>query len=78
MANTRRMNRLEELGRVDAERAHTGRGARNLRDEKRRIVGELRRRGGGIAKRGKGVALKHGGKVKSMGKAKRGGGIAIR
>ena len=52
MANTRRMNRLEELGRVDAERAHTGRGARNLRDEKRRIVGELRRKGGGIAKRG--------------------------
>ena len=64
MANTRRMNRLEELGRVDAERAHTGRGARNLRDEKRRIVGELKRRGGGIAKRGKGVALKNGGKVK--------------
>ena len=55
------MNRLEELGRVDAERARTRRGARNLRDEKRRIIGELR--GGGIAKRGKGVALKHGGKV---------------
>ena len=76
MANTRRMNRLEELGRVDAERAHTAKGARNLRDEKRRIVGELR--GGGIAKRGKGVALKGGGKVKSMGKATRGGGIANR
>ncbi len=27
MANTRRMNRLEELGRVDSERAHTGKGA---------------------------------------------------
>jgi hypothetical protein len=61
---------------VDAERAHTRKGARNLRDEKRRIVGELR--GGGIAKRGKGVALNHGGHVKSMGKAKRGGGAAIR
>ena len=73
MANTRRMNRLEELGRVDAERAHTRKGARNLRDEKRRIVGELR--GGGIAKRGKGVALKHGGKVKSRGKATHGFGI---
>jgi len=59
MANTRRMNRLEELGRVDAERARTRRGARNLRDEKRRIIGELR--GGGIAKRGKGIALKDGG-----------------
>ena len=78
MANTRRMNRLEELGRVDAERAHTGRGARNLRDEKRIIVGELRRKGGGIAKRGKGMAYGHGGHVKSMGKAKRGGGIAKR
>ena len=52
MANTRRMNRLEELGRVDAERAHTGKGARNLAAEKRRIVGELKRKGGGIAKRG--------------------------
>ena len=78
MANTRRMNRLEELGRVDAERAHTGRGARNLRDEKRRIVGELRRKGGGIAKRGKAMAYGKGGHVKSMGKATRGGGIAKR
>ena len=52
MANTSRENRLEELGRVDAERAHTRRGARNLRDEKRRIISGLR--GGGIAKRGKG------------------------
>jgi len=76
MANTRRMNRLEELGRVDAERAHTRRGARNLRDEKRRIISGLR--GGGIAKRGKGIALKKGGHVQSMGKANRGGGIAIK
>ena len=76
MANTSRMNRLEELGRVDAERAHTRRGARNLRDEKRRIISGLR--GGGIAKRGKGIALKKGGHVQSMGKANRGGGIAIK
>jgi hypothetical protein len=76
MANTRRMNRLEELGRVDAERAHTRRGARNLRDEKRRIISGLR--GGGIAKKGKGIALKKGGHVQSMGKANRGGGIAIK
>ena len=76
MANTRRMNRLEELGRVDAERAHTRRGARNLRDEKRRIISGLR--GGGIAKRVKGIALKKGGHVQSMGKANRGGGIAIK
>ena len=59
MANTRRMNRLEELGRVDAERAFSRRGRRNLRDEKRRIVSGLR--GGGIAKRGLGKAFKGGG-----------------
>ena len=41
--NTRRMNRLEELGRVDAERARTRKGKRNLRDEKKRIVRELKR-----------------------------------
>ena len=80
MANTSRENRLEELGRVDAERAHTRRGRRNLRDEKRSIISGLR--GGGIAKRGKGIALKHGGStnkhVKSMGKATRGGGAAIK
>ena len=37
------MNRLEELGRVDAERARTRKGARNLRAEKRRIVRELKK-----------------------------------
>ena len=41
--NTRRMNRLEELGRVDAERARTSRGRRNLKAEKRRIVRELKK-----------------------------------
>ena len=45
--NTRRMNRLEELGRVDAEKAFTKRGARNLRDEKKRIVRELKKAKGG-------------------------------
>ena len=63
--NTRRENRLEELGRVDAERAFTGRGRRNLRDEKRRIRGELKKGGrvkaAGIAKRGLGKAFKGGG-----------------
>ena len=73
MANTSRENRLEELGRVDAERARTRRGRRNLRDEKRRIVSGLR--GGGIAKRGKGLALKDGGKVSSRGIATKGFGI---
>ena len=61
MANTRRENRLEELGRVDAEKAFTRKGKRNLRDEKRRSVGELK--GGGIALRGLGKAFKGGGLV---------------
>ena len=41
--NTRRMNRLEELGRVDAERGFTKRGKRNLKAEKKRIVKELKK-----------------------------------
>jgi len=41
--NTRRMNRLEELGRVDAEKARTQKGKQNLRQEKRRIVRELKK-----------------------------------
>ena len=44
--NTSRENRLEELGRVDAERARTRKGKRNLRDEKKRIVRELKASGG--------------------------------
>jgi len=46
--NSRRMNRLEELGRVDAERADTKKGARNLRQEKSRIVRELKADGGKV------------------------------
>ena len=41
--NTSRENRLEELGRVDAERARTQKGKQNLRQEKRRIVRELKK-----------------------------------
>jgi len=40
--NTQRENRLEELGRVDAEKAYTSKGKRNLRDEKHRIRKELK------------------------------------
>ena len=50
MANTRRMNRLEELGRVNAEKAYTRKGKKNLKAEKSRIVGELKRKKGGSAK----------------------------
>ena len=41
--NTKRMNRLEELGRVDAEKARTRKGKKNLKAEKKRIVRELKR-----------------------------------
>ena len=51
--NTRRENRLEELGRVDAEKAHTSKGKRNLRDEKDRIVRELKANGGYITRKEK-------------------------
>jgi len=40
--NTSRENRLEELGRVDAEKAYSSKGKRNLKDEKKRIVRELK------------------------------------
>ena len=36
--NTSRENRLEELGRVDAERAGTRKGKRNLKDEKKELL----------------------------------------
>ena len=41
--NTKRMNRLEELGRVDAEKARTRRGKKNLKAEKKRIVREIKK-----------------------------------
>ena len=39
--NSRRMNRLEELGRVDAEKAFTKKGKKNLKAEKKRIIKKL-------------------------------------
>ena len=86
--NTSRMNRLEELGRVDAEKGFTKKGKRNLKDEKKRIVRELKNKGGalkpvkpsqkGLKKlptkvRNKMGFHKSGGRV-GMGKALRGGG----
>jgi hypothetical protein len=49
--NTSTTNRLEELGRVDAERAYTSKGRRNLRDEKKRIVGGLNNYTGYVVRR---------------------------
>ena len=43
MSNTRKMNELEELGRVDAEKAYSKKGKKNLKSEKRRIVRELKK-----------------------------------
>ena len=42
--NTKRMNRLEELGRVDSEKAFTKKGKKNLKAEKKRIVKELNKK----------------------------------
>ena len=61
MANTGRMNLLEEVGRIDAERSNP-----NRRAEKRRVVSELNRgykHGGrvksrGVAKRGFGKEVR--------------------
>ena len=56
--NTSRQNRTEELGRVDAERADTASGRRNLSDEKSRIRGELGMKHGGSIKDKAGRAMK--------------------
>ena len=54
------MNRLEELGRVDSEKAFTKKGKKNLKAEKKRIVRELKSSGGsaGVALRGKGCEIR--------------------
>ena len=49
--NSSRMNRLEELGRVDAEKARTRKGKKNLKAEKKRIVRELKADGGRVTGR---------------------------
>ena len=51
--NSRRENELEELGRVDAEKAHTPKGKRNLMQEKRRIIKEVSERHKGYATGGR-------------------------
>ncbi len=52
--NTRRENRLEELGRVDSEKADSRKGRKDLRLEKSRIVRELKADGGSVMGRGQG------------------------
>lgn len=54
--NSKRMNDLEELGRVDSEKAYSSKGKKNLKAEKTRIVKSLNSRG--AAKRGHGAEIK--------------------
>ena len=42
--NTRLMNELEEEGRVDAERAYTKKGKKNLKAEKKRVIAEIKKK----------------------------------
>tara|TARA_A100001201_G_scaffold29_13_gene155 strand:+ start:2760 stop:3182 length:423 start_codon:yes stop_codon:yes gene_type:complete len=56
--NTKRENRLEELGRVDAEKAYTKKGKKNLKAEKKRVVRELNKGSRGKAKRGFGKEMR--------------------
>jgi hypothetical protein len=60
------MNKLEELGRVDSEKAYTSKGKKNLAAEKKRIVGEMKKmKSGGMAKMTKSEAPSKMGKVKT-------------
>ena len=45
--NTSKMNELEELGRVDAEKGYSAKGKRNLKDEKARVVREIKNKKAG-------------------------------
>ena len=92
--NSKRMNELEELGRVDAEKGYTKKGKKNLKAEKKRVVRELKDGGSlkpvpagkkGLKKlptkvRNKMGFMKKGGRVglKSGGLAKRGRGCEIK
>jgi len=50
VANTKRMNKLEEMGRLDSEKAYTAKGKKNLAAEKKRVVGDIKKmKSGGVA-----------------------------
>jgi hypothetical protein len=50
MKNTSRMNKLEEMGRLNSEKADTSKGKKNLTAEKKRVLGDLKgMKKGGIA-----------------------------
>jgi hypothetical protein len=56
--NTAKMNNLEELGRVDAEKGYTEKGKKNLKSEKKRLVSQIKKGGsvGSASKRADGIA----------------------
>ena len=57
--NTSRMNKLEEMGRLDSEKAYTSKGKKNLAAEKKRVVGDIMgMKKGGEAKESKAMAKK--------------------
>ena len=63
--NTAKMNNLEELGRVDAEKGYTEKGKKNLKSEKKRLVSQIKKgysKGGAVkgsaSKRADGIATK--------------------
>jgi len=56
--NSSRMNKLEELGRVDSEKAFSKKGKKNLKSEKKRIVRELKSDGGKVMGRGQGRVMR--------------------
>jgi hypothetical protein len=64
--NTSKMNNLEELGRVDAEKGYTAKGKKNLKGEKRRLVSQIKK---GYADGGKVTADMEG---RALAKNKRG------
>lgn len=68
MPNTKRMNKLEEMGRLDSEKAYTAKGKKNLAAEKKRVVKDIKKmKSGGLAaghKSADGIAKK--GKTRGM------------
>tara|TARA_R110002050_G_scaffold96798_2_gene201216 strand:- start:408 stop:623 length:216 start_codon:yes stop_codon:yes gene_type:complete len=70
MANTGKMNNLEELGRIDSEKMNP-----NRRAEKRRVIGEIKK---GFNKGGKVKGYGKGGSVKGVGIATHGFGKALK
>jgi len=58
--NTSRMNKLEEMGRLNAEKAKTPMGKKNLMAEKKRVLGDLKMmKKGGKAYASGGLAAGH-------------------